>query len=183
MPIKKSIFNCDILAGQTRISKVYVGNNLVYEFDYNVFVFTIEDTPKTIKLQEDLRGDIAIDVTTDWGDGTKDKTLEHTYTTNGTYEVKTRYCVVDSNGVKDADTINYFTGVKSISEKIKTCAHMFDGCSNLINIDCANWNTSKIEDLSYMFYDCPQITNLNCNGWDISNVKTASYMFGYSKKM
>lgn len=181
MPIHKSIFNCNLQIGKAKISKVYVGSNLVYKTTPNIFVFTVQASTKII-LQNDLRGDTASFVMTDWGDGTIDSNLEHTYTTAGTYQVRTRYSLVSTENAKDNTTLSCLTKVISISDGIKTCAHMFNGCTNLTEVDCANWDMRKIIDLSYMFYNCTKLINLDCSKWDTSNVKTASYMFGYSTK-
>lgn len=179
MPIGKSIFNCDVLLGEGRLSKVYVGSDLVYKLIPNVFVFEITSAPTTIVLQEDLRGDPAKIVITSWGDGTNDQLLSHTYNEVGTYQVTTRYSVVSSIGEYDATTINSLINVLSISNKINTCAYMFYNCTNLATVESTNWDTSRITDMSYMFYKCSSLEDIDYSNWDTSNVNSAAHIFGY----
>ena len=83
---------------QTTINSTWdklVGGVLKLEpYDYrdvNIYKFKV-NANDVITLQNDLRGDTFSGyVVTDWGDGITDMALTHTYTTAGTYTVKTKY--------------------------------------------------------------------------------------------
>lgn len=55
--------------------------------------------------------------------------------------------------------------------------HLFDGCVNLINVDCVTWNTSNISDFRYCFRNCSSLTNLDVHNWLIKNLANGSEMF------
>ncbi len=83
-----------MLGSSTEIIRVYLGTTIVYESQKpNIFKFEVSAN-QTITLQNDTRGAKA--VTTDWGDGTRNTSLTHTYTSAGTYSVSTAYSVVAS---------------------------------------------------------------------------------------
>jgi len=54
---------------------------------------------------------------------------------------------------------------------------MFSGCSNLIEIDFCNFNTSKVKAMERMFTDCHKLSELDLSNFDTSNVEDMGAMF------
>lgn len=59
---------------------------------------------------------------------------------------------------------------------IKYLSNMFDGCSNLINIDF-RIDSNKIEYMNSMFYGCSSLSHIDVSGFDTSNVRNMGHMF------
>ena len=60
---------------------------------------------------------------------------------------------------------------------------MFYNCSQLIDFDTTNFNTSNVTNMSYMFQGCSKLTSLDVSGWDTGSVTNMSYMFNYCNKL
>ena len=54
---------------------------------------------------------------------------------------------------------------------------MFDGCSSLISLNLSNFDTSNVTIMNYMFSGCSSLTSLNLSNFDTSKVKSMGYMF------
>ena len=54
---------------------------------------------------------------------------------------------------------------------------MFRCCSNLINVECSNWDTSKATMMFSMFAECTSLLKADVSNWDTSNVTTMEWMF------
>ena len=54
-------------------------------------------------------------------------------------------------------------------DNLNNCAYMFSKCSNIIDINLTNFDTSQVTTMEYMFYSCSSLTSL-----DLSNFKTSS---------
>lgn len=59
----------------------------------------------------------------------------------------------------------------------KDMRYMFDGISNVTNLDLSNFNTSQVTNMSYMFNGENNIENLNLSNFDMSLVTNTSNMF------
>ena len=56
--------------------------------------------------------------------------------------------------------------------------NMFDSCSQLIQLDVSNWDTSKVTRMDVMFYQCSSLTTIgDVSKWDTSNVIYMGSMF------
>ena len=81
------------------------------------------------------------------------------------------------NGYKQS-TINnsyYFNEADNIIELRwnKTnynCNNMFNGCSDITEIDLSNFNSSFVTLMCYMFYGCSSLTSMNFNNFNTSQV-------------
>ena len=56
---------------------------------------------------------------------------------------------------------------------------MFEGCSNLTNLDLSTFDTSKVTNMAGMFYGCSSLVSLDLSSFDTSNVTHMS-MVTYS---
>ncbi len=57
---------------------------------------------------------------------------------------------------------------------------MFNGCSQLLNLDLTNFNTSEVTDMSYMFQGCgnsSSLMTLDLSSFDTAKVTTMQQMF------
>jgi surface protein len=155
--------------------------------DKNIYKFTVSRID-TIVLQNDLRGDTFTGtVYTDWGDGTINTELSHTYTTAGTYTVVSKYNVtafVHTTTYKyDANTVNCLIDVLNINKSMTDASHLFNGCNNLTVINANDWDTSNITLMDYMFANCTNLITLNNENWNVSNVTSAAHMTSNCPKL
>lgn len=54
---------------------------------------------------------------------------------------------------------------------------MFNGCSNLKEIDLSGFNTEKVQNIGGMFMDCEKLTGIDINTFDTSNVTVMKALF------
>ena len=54
---------------------------------------------------------------------------------------------------------------------------MFNGCSNISEIDFSNFDTMNVSNMSYMFNGCSSLTSLNLSNLNTSKVKDMSICF------
>jgi surface protein len=171
----------DIYIGDSKIKAVYKGKQLIYKSDninpsYNYFVFNINSQQQgdtVLELKEDRRGDTTSwDGLTDWGDGTIDSKLSHTYENNGTYTVKTKWMY--STYIEHRHKL---VGCDNINKNITDVVGLFSNCKYLKYVDMSRFGTRHITDMNHMFYNCYRLETLNMKGWDTSNVVDMSYMF------
>ena len=54
---------------------------------------------------------------------------------------------------------------------------LFFYCSDIIEIDLSNFDTSKVDDMAGMFYKCSSLEFLNLSNFDTSHVGNMNYMF------
>ena len=148
---------------------------------YNVYEFTVNGSSsyyRKITLNTDRRGDTtAWDGYTDWGDGTKDTNSSHTYSSNKTYIVKTKYSLASTTGNINSQTYNYLTNVLNINSNITNMAYLFYDCSKLTELDISNLDTSNVTTMSYMFSGCTALTSLDISSFNTSNVTDMYGMF------
>ena len=149
--------------------------------EYNIYKF---DTTKTtgdltVTLIADRRGDTTEwDGVTDWGDGTTDTNLTHTYATDGVYTVKTKY-IMDTSGTGYRNNTRLkLIDCTHINKNMTDVSNFFNNCRNVVEFtNSNNWITSNFVDMHSMFYKCRGLTTLNASNWDISNVTDINNMF------
>ena len=62
-------------------------------------------------------------------------------------------------------------------ENIINCQYMFSLCSNIIEIDLSNFNTSQVTSMNNMFEYCSSLHSLNLSNFNTSQVKDMHFMF------
>ena len=60
---------------------------------------------------------------------------------------------------------------------ITDCQFMFSGCSDIYEINLANFDTSKVIHMNRMFQDCSSLTSLNLSNFDTSKVIWMNHIF------
>lgn len=56
------------------------------------------------------------------------------------------------------------------TQKVRNMSNMFSGCSSLVNIDVSSFNTAKVVDMMGMFKGCVSLERLDLSNFDISSV-------------
>ena len=85
------------------------------------------------------------------------------------------------------DNISYmFEGCSNITEidlsnfsssTVKSMEFMFDGCKSLTSINFKNFDTSKVMNMQNMFNECSSLTSLNLSDFNTAHVTNMHYMF------
>ena len=133
-----------VYSGTTEISKIYKGEDIVWEKDSGVdttsfiMAFSIDDNSLTIPLYNTTGYDMSID----WGDGSttdnittyNDSRLTHSYTSNGNYDVSIsgtcKGIYFNNTGDRSKlDSIRHWGNVG-----FETFNKAFYGCSNLVSL-------------------------------------------------
>ena len=84
---------------------------------------------------------------------------------NGTF--KTSY--------KLNETENYITLIWN--KNLITTSNMFEECSDIIEINLSNFNTSEVTDMRYMFNGCTSLVSLDFTGYNTEHVTNMESMF------
>ena len=111
--------------------------------------------------------------TTDWGDGTTDKRCTHTYSKSGSFRIVTNNNKTFGTGGQIPDNFRIaITRVLHLDENITNGSHLFDGCTNLLEIKQL---TNRFVNGDYMFNGCSNLLDVN-GGVTLSNGTTIAYM-------
>lgn len=178
----------EMYAGEKQVIEMYIGDRLIYggnhiEIDptYNYFVFdtSLIEGVATVKLYKNRSGDTTSwDRLTDWGDGTVDTLITHTYSEDGKYIVKTKYAL--NNGDRVTGNINtqkMLTKCLGLNNNITQMKFFFTDCINLTTINLSSFDASNVIDMSNMFSYCTSLTSLNLSNFDTSNVTNMRGIF------
>lgn len=152
---------------------------------------------KTISIA-DTEGE-TVHLYTDWGDGTIDDLLTHTYARNTEYTIKTQKIstvgIPFSESFKKAlvsvsqmpNALTYYTNLFKgcinltdanfkINNKTKSISGLFSDCNKLTGVSI-NLPTS-CNDISNLFKDCSSLGDLDfIANWDVSKITTLSRTF------
>ena len=60
---------------------------------------------------------------------------------------------------------------------IDNCQNIFYNCSDILEIDLSNFDTSECKSMNSMFNDCSSLTSLNLSNFDTCKVADMQYMF------
>lgn len=157
---------------------------LLNQLDYATFVnrqsaYKINvSAGQTVQLQNDTRGCYNLNVTnlsyvkTNWGDGTTDSSLSHTYSTAGTYTLATPYSFAYANGTKDAATMNTLTSVTSLSGAITNMSNAF---TNAYGFTGAPVCGSEVKNFSYAYAYCNKTPGPATCGANVTDMSHAYY--------
>ena len=63
------------------------------------------------------------------------------------------------------------------TSNLTTMEKMFNGCSQLTQLNISNWDTSNVKSMHYMFQNCSQLTQLDVSNWDTSSVTSMNEIF------
>ena len=138
-----------------------------YGFDkYNTLIMTIDtNLGNTLSItmfwsNQGLREDRL----TNWGDGTIDAEVSHTYAEHGIYHIKTKAYNINQVSMPGA---KYVTEVENIPPYRVICDNFFEGCSNLTRAIGYNLTPTTCYN---MFRGCSSLTEIiGLDTWDMSN--------------
>ena len=63
------------------------------------------------------------------------------------------------------------------TDKINNMQGMFEGCSQLKELDLSGWDVSNVMNMYCMFLSCYNLITLNLSGWDMGYVRNIDSMF------
>ena len=111
--------------------------------------------------------------TTEWGDGTVDKRVSHTYSKSGSFRIVTNNSATFGTGNQIPNNFRTaITRILHLDENVTNGSHLFDGCTNLLEIkQLSNVFTNG----DYMFNGCSNLLDIN-GGITLSNGATIAYM-------
>lgn len=112
--------------------------------------------------------------TTEWGDGTRDKRVTHTYEKSGSFRITTNNSETFGTGNQIPDNFRTaITRILHLDEGITNGSHLFDGCINLLEMKpLANtFNT-----VDYMFNNCNNLLDVDMSNVSFGNYTNATYM-------
>ena len=112
--------------------------------------------------------------TTEWGDGTTDKRCTHTYSKSGSFRIVTNNSETFGTGNKIPDNFRTaITRVLHLNENITNGSHLFDGCTNLLEIKTL---TNTFNTIDYMFNNCGNLLDVDVRNVRFGNYTSAAYM-------
>ena len=112
--------------------------------------------------------------TTEWGDGTTDKRVSHTYSKSGSFRIVTNNSETFGTGSQIPDNFRVaITRVLHLDETITNGSHLFDGCTNLLEIKPL---VNTFNTVDYMFNNCNNLLDVNMSGVSFGNYTSATYM-------
>ena len=79
---------------------------------------------------------------------------------------------------QDFKNLTQIEGIENLNtENVTNMSNMFDGCSNLAELDVTHFNTANVTDMRYMFSGCSKLAELDVTHFNTANVKDMSSMF------
>ena len=132
MPIYQAANRASSLfLGDKQIVAAYKGTELIFSISagltQNIYVFDtslISSGSRTITLNRSLRGDTTSNPITDWGDGTKDNLLTHTYAVDGVYVVKSKYGINSTKLIETTVSNTYVYKYFDYSLEVSDYSHV-----------------------------------------------------------
>ena len=112
--------------------------------------------------------------TTEWGDGTTDKRVSHTYSKSGSFRIVTNNSETFGTGNQIPDNFRTaITKILHLDETITNGSHLFDGCTNLLEIKPL---TNTFNTVDYMFNNCNNLLDVDMRNVSFGNYTSATYM-------
>ncbi len=112
--------------------------------------------------------------TTEWGDGTTDKRVSHTYSKSGSFRIVTSNAETFGTGNQIPDNFRTaITRVLHLDETITNGSHLFDGCINLLEIKPL---VNTFNTVDYMFNNCNNLLDVDMRNVSFGNYTSATYM-------
>ena len=94
------------------------------------------------------------------------------------------------NGIQQNEVTNYYYLNESENNvtlkwkyELNSTNQMFQGCSNITEIDFSGFSTSNIKNMGKMFSQCSSLKSIELSNFDISNVETMEFMFYYCSSL
>ena len=81
---------------------------------------------------------------------------------------------------------NMFNGMTNVTEidtsnldfsRVENALGMFVNCSNLESLDTASWDVSNMTNMQSLFYGCNKLEDIDVSNWDTSNVTNMRMVF------
>ena len=151
---------------------------------FNYLTVTINNSNTKLSLYRNNRVDGTYEdlYETNWGDGTINSADNHTYSSAGTYTVKTKLQPgnkdVSANVITKPNDDTLITGIKSVRYDIESMDSFFFRLGNINNIDLTlTCNTKNVTQMRRLFGRSKNITYLDISNWNVENVTALSGAF------
>lgn len=143
------------------------GGKMSFDDDQTSFDIKLTDPNN---LSYSMLGDVG-EYLTNWGDGTEDMSTSHIYNEVGIYTIITRNVDTFGNGeVLDSSITSPIVRFRFLNKSKTNGSHLFDGWSNLLQIDRLEGNTFNSYD--YMFNNCINLVDVDLSGCTLSQTVT-----------
>ncbi|WP_291626057.1 BspA family leucine-rich repeat surface protein [Clostridium sp.] len=139
-------------------------------FSENKTAFDIKITEENLTYS--LVGNVG-DAKTNWGDGTEDMNITHTYSKPGIYIISTENVKTFATGsIIDPSYSSPVVRFRQLSSSLTKGSHLFDGWTNLIKIDGIS---HTLDSYYYLCNNCTSLTNDIPFPPEATNVERAFY--------
>lgn len=178
----------DKLVFQEWSASVAVSDNKVTISDNNIMVGAVYTTASgqnefdiTLTKATGLSVTLNMVGTKDWGDGTSDTTMSHTYTTYGDYTIKCNGTDIDVSSSKGlfgqkSSLVNYYCTEARFSKIINMHDYALQYCYSLTNVVISK-GVTRIS--SHMFYYCYSLTNIVISN-SVTSIDNNAFSYCYS---
>jgi len=148
--------------------------------NYNVFTVSVS-AGYTMNLLDNRRGDTTAIGVTDWGDGTIDTAVSHTYANAGNYIIKSKLGIHETywyNGDHE-ERMSHVIAWHQLNKNITNYDYMF-AYSNAAKYETTRWikpsnSGSKVSSM-FAYQKNPNLIKLDLTGFVNSNVTNAQYI-------
>ena len=82
---------------------------------------------------------------------------------------------INGSSIELSKTENEVTLI--FTNPVSTCYSMFKGCSQIIEIDFSNFDSSNVRNIDRMFYDCTSLKSIKFGNFQTSNLNIMEYVF------
>lgn len=95
-------------------------------------------------------------------------------------------CIITARKIDTQTIQSLFNGNTQIQDvdmsnfdtsNVKNMSYLFNGCTLLDNVNLSGFNTSKVTNMMCMFYDCGLLTELDLSSFNTSNVTNMNSIF------
>ena len=121
-------------------------------------------------------GDIILDGTVDWGDGTySHNTATHKYSKAGIYTIQGKVYPNSAGFAPKSSVAQVLLNVNRLPASASNFENMFSGCSILRIVDLSQTDTSKVQNTNRMFKNCSSM--VTPPAFDFTSVLQANEMY------
>lgn len=178
-----------IYRGDKKITSVFKNNLKIFEINDEPVVFdniitakiktTSNNQSKKLTNRKQYFDSIKLENNTELitsGNGS----LNYTFPTSGTHIItyKVKNDITDINSMfNGCSNIIEIDASKLDTSKVTNMNNVFDNCSSLYKLDISTWDTSQVTQISGMFGSCSSMIELNLSNFNTENLTSIVYTF------
>lgn len=153
-------FEAENIWGGTCVDGIEITNivKVIIEDDDNVFIFNTKASNNTSYKIATLNDRGEGTSRTNWGDGTEDNLLTHTYSTDGEYKIVTKHGISTITGSgRDSNFAQRIIKCEQMSKNITNGDYFFAGCTGLRSLSAY---PTALTSACWMFAGCSSLTEI-----------------------